>query len=114
MRDPEHLDWARAQRATVPLLASVCTETPRVPGARPLTGRPAATHWESHLLSELDPTVETDVDARFIDDGDLITTDGVSAGIELALHPVNRFGQNRPTVPVRSRRGIQYDPQPPG
>jgi transcriptional regulator GlxA family with amidase domain len=77
-----------------------------------LSGRPATTHWESlDLLSELDPTVKTDVDARFVDDGDLITSAGVSAGIDMALHLVARLAGTERAREVR--RGIQYDPQPP-
>ena len=63
LRDPEHLDWVRAQRAAVPLMTSVCTGSLVYAAAGLLTGRPATTHWASlNLLSELDPTVKTDVD----------------------------------------------------
>jgi transcriptional regulator GlxA family with amidase domain len=63
------------------------------------------------LLSELDPTIETDVEARFVDDDDLITSAGVSAGIDLALHLVARLAGAERAREVR--RGIQYDPHPP-
>ncbi len=89
LRDPEHLAWVRTQRASVPLMVSVCTGSLVYAAAGLLTGRPATTHWASlNLLAELDPTVETDVHARFVDDGDLITSAGVSAGIDMALHLV--------------------------
>jgi transcriptional regulator GlxA family with amidase domain len=64
-----------------------------------------------NLLSELDPTVITDVDARFVDDGDLITSAGVSAGIDMALHLVARLTDVERAREVR--REIQYSPQPP-
>ena len=112
LRDREHLDWVRAQRATVPLMASVCTGSLVYAAAGLLAGRPATTHWASlNLLSELDPTVITDVDARFVDDGDLITSAGVSAGIDMALHLVARLAGTERAREVR--RGIQYDPAPP-
>ena len=102
----------RAQRATVPLLTSVCTGSLVYATAGLLSGRPATTHWASlNLLSELDPTVITDVDARFVDDGDLITSAGVSAGIDMALHLVARLAGTDRAREVR--RGIQYDPHPP-
>lgn len=112
LEDAVHLDWVRAQRAEVPLLAGVCTGSLVYAAAGLLTGRRATTHWASlNLLSELDPTVITDVDARFVDDGDLITSAGVSAGIDMALHLVARLaGVDRAR---EVRRGIQYDPQPP-
>jgi len=64
-----------------------------------------------NLLSELDPTVITDVDARFVDDGDLITSAGVSAGIDMALHLVARLADVERAREVR--RAIQYSPLPP-
>jgi transcriptional regulator GlxA family with amidase domain len=77
-----------------------------------LAGRPATTHWASlNQLTELDPTVRTDADARFVDDGDMITSAGVSAGIDMALHLVARFAG--PDRAREVRREIQYDPQPP-
>ena len=112
LRDPGHLDWVRAQRAAVPLLTSVCTGSLVYAAAGLLRDRPATTHWASlNLLSELDPTVRTDVEARFVDDGDLITSAGVSAGIDMSLHLVARLAGTERAREVR--RGIQYDPHPP-
>lgn len=112
LSDLEHLGWVRDQRATVPLMASVCTGSLVYAAAGLLTGRPATTHWASlNLLSEIDPTVKTDVAARFVDDGDLITSAGVSAGIDMALHLVARLAGTERAREVR--RAIQYDPQPP-
>ena len=112
LRDPNHLDWVRKQRAAVPLMASVCTGSLVYAAAGLLTGRPATTHWASlNLLSEIDPTINTDVAARFVDDGDLLTSAGVSAGIDMALHLVARLAGTERAREVR--RGIQYDPHPP-
>ena len=102
----------RAQREAVALMASVCTGSLVYAAAGLLKGRPATTHWSSlNLLSELDPTVITDVSARFVDDGDLLTSAGVSAGIDMALHLVSRLAGTDRAREVR--RGIQYDPHPP-
>ena len=110
--DQGHLDWVRAARRRVPLMASVCTGSLVYAAAGLLTGRRATTHWASlNLLSELDPTVVTDVDARFVDDGDLVTSAGVSAGIDMALHLVARFTDVERAREVR--RYLQYDPAPP-
>jgi transcriptional regulator GlxA family with amidase domain len=111
-RDPAHLGWIRAQRATVPLMTSVCTGSLVYAAAGLLSGRRATTHWASlNLLSEIDPTVITDVDARFVDDGDLVTSAGVSAGIDMSLHLVARLAGAERARAVR--REIQYDPHPP-
>src|SRR5689334_7969363 len=112
MRDETHLAWIRGQGATVPLMASVCTGALVYAAAGLLTGRPATTHWESlELLSAVDRSIDVRPTARFVDDGDLITSAGVSACIDMALHLVARLeGANRARA---VRRDVQYDPQPP-
>jgi transcriptional regulator GlxA family with amidase domain len=112
LEDSGHLAWVREARRSVPLMASVCTGSLVYAAAGLLTGRRATTHWASlNLLSELDPTVITDVDARFVDDGDVITSAGVSAGIDMALHLVARLTDVERARGVR--RYLQYDPMPP-
>ena len=112
LRDDQHLNWLRAQRESVPLLTSVCTGSLVYAAAGLLAGRPATTHWGSlELLSELDPTIDVRPDARFVDDGDIITAAGVSAGIDMALHLVARLTSVERAREVR--RSIQYDPEPP-
>jgi transcriptional regulator GlxA family with amidase domain len=112
MRNPQHLAWVRVQAATVPLMTSVCTGALVYAAAGLLAGRPATTHRESlDLLHELDSSIDVDRDARYVDDGDVITSAGVSAGIDMALHLVARLaGVDRAR---EIRRAIQYDPQPP-
>ena len=112
MRDSDHLAWIRGQRASVRLMTSVCTGALVYSAAGLLTGRPATTHWENDdLLTQLDPSILLRPEARFVDDGDLITSAGVSAGIDMALHLVARLvGRDRAR---EVRRAIQYDPQPP-
>ena len=112
LNDPDHLDWIRDARRRVPLMTSVCTGSLVYAAAGLLTGRPATTHWASlNHLAELDPTVITDVRSRFVDDGDLITSAGVSAGIDMALHLVARLAGTDRAQEVR--RDLQYDPMPP-
>ncbi len=109
LRDEGHLDWLRAQRVEVPLLAAVSTGSLVYAAAGLLTRRRATTHWASlNLLSEIDPTVIPDVDARFVDDGDLLSSAGVSAGVDLALHLVARFGGTERAQAVQ--RELQYEP----
>ena len=112
LHDDAQLDWVRRQRGEVPLMTSVCTGSLVYARAGLLKGRPATTHWGSlDLLQELDPTIEVRPDDRFVDDGDVVTAAGVSAGIDMALHLVARLHSVERAREVR--RGIQYDPQPP-
>ncbi|NTW42320.1 MAG: DJ-1/PfpI family protein [Cellulomonadaceae bacterium] len=110
--DHEHLAWVRATRATTPLMTSVCTGALVFAAAGLLAGRPATTHWSAFdELAALDPSVLADTEARFVDDGDVITSAGVSAGIDMALHLVARLESVEVAQAVR--REIQYDPAPP-
>jgi transcriptional regulator GlxA family with amidase domain len=112
LTDGGHLDWIRAQRAAVPLMTSVCTGSLVYAAAGLLTGRPATTYWASmDTLTELDPSIEVRPGDRFVDDGDIVTSAGVSAGIDMALHLVARLASPDRAREVRS--GIEYDPQPP-
>ena len=63
------------------------------------------------VLGGLDASVEVRGGDRFVDAGDVVTSSGVSAGIDMALHLVVRLvGPERAR---QVRRGIQYDPEPP-
>jgi transcriptional regulator GlxA family with amidase domain len=111
-RDPEHLAWVRDQRATTALMTSVCTGALVYAAAGLLAGRPVTTHWAAFdELVRLDPSVLVDTEARFVDDGDVVTSAGVSAGIDMALHLVARLDSVAAARDVR--RQIQYDPAPP-
>ena len=105
-------DWVRGLAANGALLTSVCTGSLVYADAGLLDGRPATTHWGSldHLKS-LGQGIEVRPDDRFVDDGDIITAAGVSAGIDMALHLVRRLGSEERARQVK--RYIQYDPQPP-
>ena len=94
------------------LMTSVCTGSLVYADAGLLDGRPATTYWSTfdELLS-----LGTDITARpgdrFVDDGEVVTAAGVSAGIDMALHLVGRLGS--PDKAREVRRYIQYDPEPP-
>jgi transcriptional regulator GlxA family with amidase domain len=112
MRDDNHLDWVTSLAARTPLMTSVCTGALVYAAAGLLRGRPATTHWGSlALLQELDPTIQVRGDDRWVDDGDIVTSAGVSAGIDMALHLVDRLAGTVRASEVK--RGIQYDPAPP-
>ncbi|WP_405166158.1 DJ-1/PfpI family protein [Nocardia sp. NBC_01499] len=110
--DEAMLSWTRAQPETTPLITSVCTGSLVLAAAGLLSGRPATTHWKSlDRLAELDPTIEVRTEDRYVDDGDIITSSGVSAGIDMALHLVRRLASAERAKEIRSL--IQYDPMPP-
>lgn len=104
--------WLRKTAADARLMTSVCTGSLVYADAGLLNGRPATTHWGSlDRLGELGDRVEVRPDDRFVDDGDVITAAGVSAGIDMALHLIARLVSVERAREVR--RYIQYDPEPP-
>jgi transcriptional regulator GlxA family with amidase domain len=111
LRDPEHLAWVLEQRATAGLLTSVCSGSLVYAAAGLLRGRAATTHWAAvPELAALDSSVRIDESARWVDDGDIITSAGVSAGIDMALYLVDRLvGAERAR---EVQRYIQYDHGP--
>ncbi len=110
--DHDHLAWLREARTTTPLIASVCTGALVLAAAGLLAGRPATTYWAAFdELAAIDPSVVIDADARFVDDGDVVTSAGVSAGIDMALHLVARL--ESVAMARQVKRAIQYEPDPP-
>ncbi|MFD0373014.1 GlxA family transcriptional regulator [Streptomyces sp. NPDC059071] len=72
-------------------LVSICTGGYVLAAAGYLDGRPATTHWASaDHFQRLFPKVRVDADVLFVDDGDVLTSAGVAAGIDLCLHIVRR------------------------
>ncbi|MCD2190776.1 GlxA family transcriptional regulator [Actinomycetospora soli] len=70
---------------------SICTGAFVLAAAGRLAGRRATTHWaRAERLRALHPDVEIDEDVLFVDEGDLATSAGLAAGIDLCLHVVRR------------------------
>jgi transcriptional regulator GlxA family with amidase domain len=72
-------------------IMSICTGAFVLAEAGLLDGRPAATHWwHAERFALLYPQVRLDPNVLFIDDGEVLTSAGVGAGIDLCLHVVRR------------------------
>jgi transcriptional regulator GlxA family with amidase domain len=109
--EPLH-EALRAMAEGGTLMTSVCTGSLVYAAAGLLHNRPATTYWSAFdELLALDPTIKPCPDDRFVDDGNVITSAGVSAGIDMALHLVVRLAGK--DAARATKRGIQYDPQPP-
>lgn len=88
------------------LVSSVCTGAFLLGEAGVLYGRPWTTHWEdiAELARRLDST--DGVNARWVDSGDVVTAGGLSAGVDMALHLVERFADRE--LAIRTARQIDY------
>jgi len=112
LADARVIAWVRdvADRGT--MIASVCTGALVLAKAGLLDGKPATTHHGSlALLRELGREIDVQPEARFVDNGSILTASGVSAGIDLALHLIVRMHSIDRARQLR--RHIQYDPSPP-
>jgi transcriptional regulator GlxA family with amidase domain len=80
------VDWAAAVSEKIERLAALCSGTFFLAAAGLLEGKRATTHWSvAALLQEQFPSVMVDADAIFIRSGNIWTSAGVTAGIDLAL-----------------------------
>ncbi|GAA0365334.1 helix-turn-helix domain-containing protein [Microbispora corallina] len=103
-------------------LISICTGAFVLAAAGLLDDRPAATHWRNaDRFRSLFPRVRLDPEVLFIDDGDLLTSAGVAAGIDLCLHVIrrdhgsevaNRTARRCVTPPFREGGQAQYIERP--
>jgi len=107
LANPAMLDWLRLRAPEVEILASVCTGAMLLGAAGLLDGRRATTHWRSlDWLRESFPAVTVEYDQHVVEDGKVITSAGVSAGIDLALKVVARY--HGETVARATARHMEY------
>jgi transcriptional regulator GlxA family with amidase domain len=108
--------WAEAQRGLIPqaiarcyregsMLASVCTGAMLLANTGILRGRHATTHHGA--IEQLREAGANVVEARVVDDGDIITAGGVTSGLDLALWLVERFA-GRP-IAAKVEKEMEYE-----
>jgi putative intracellular protease/amidase len=109
-RDEKLLAWVRAAHQTATWTASVCSGSVILAAAGLLDGKRATSHWSVlALLKSLG--VNAVGDERVVHEGDIVSSAGVSAGIDLALWLAGQIaGEDRAKA---IQLGIEYDPQPP-
>jgi transcriptional regulator GlxA family with amidase domain len=109
MHNERLLGWLREVHETSTWTVGVCTGSLILAAAGLLAGRRATAHWTA--LDELGRLGVEVVRERYVFDGKLVTTGGVSAGIDMALALAARIAGEQ--VAQAIQLGIEYDPQPP-
>lgn len=109
-RDTKLLDWVRQAHDTATWTASVCSGSVILASAGLLDGKRATSHWLA--LSALKALGAKPVsDERIVQQGDIVTCAGVSAGIDLAMWLTGQIVGEAKAKAVQL--AIEYDPQPP-
>jgi len=101
--NPTLIAWLAERAGKVETLASVCTGSMLLGRAGLLDGRRATTHWDSlDWMRESFPNVRVEDELHVVEDGNIITSAGISAGIDMALRVVVRYyGEDVARAPAR-------------
>jgi len=102
------IDWIRRQNEKTELTLSVCTGALLLAKSGILSGLSATTyHTAFDMLAELAPDVTLRPGERWVDNGKVVTSAGVSAGIDMALHIVGRLHGVEQSI--RTARHMEYE-----
>lgn len=105
------IEWVRSRADRVKFMTAVCTGALVLQKAGLLVNRKATTHWMLADYLANDPDVELMADMRYVRDGNIVTSQGISAGIDMSLWLVGQL--HSPAHAREVRKILQYDPAPP-
>jgi transcriptional regulator GlxA family with amidase domain len=102
------IDWIKEMSTKVELLLSVCSGALLLAKAKLLDGLKVTTHHNVfELLQEIAPKTTIIRDQRYVDNGQIILSAGISAGIDMSLYVVERiFGKQRA---LDTAKGMEYE-----
>lgn len=106
------LSWIAERAPKLSWITSVCTGSMVLTAAGPAAGKRVTTHWAAmDEIRALDGVGEVLEDARYVRDGNVVTSAGVSAGIDMALWLIGEIYD--PATARTVQRAMEYDPAPP-
>lgn len=102
------IDWIGAIAREAELVASVCTGAFLLAKAGLLDGQDATTHWDDiDDMRAAFPQVRVHAQRRWVDNGKFVTSAGISAGIDMSLHLVERLASRELALATAHR--MEYD-----
>lgn len=105
---PAVIDWIKRVARKATITASVCTGAFLLAEAGLLHGKAATTHWEDVPdLQAMFQDVDVQPGERWVEAGDIVTSAGISAGIDMSLHLVARIEGH--DLAVKTARQMEYD-----
>ncbi|MFZ1828704.1 MAG: DJ-1/PfpI family protein [Candidatus Competibacteraceae bacterium] len=104
----EVIEWLARTADRCTLIVSVCTGAFLLGATGLLDGKSATTHWEDIAdLRVMFPKIAVRENVRWIDEGRVMTSAGISAGIDLSLHAVERLAGRE--LAIRTARQMDFD-----
>jgi transcriptional regulator GlxA family with amidase domain len=102
------IDWIARTADSSSITASVCTGSFLLGKAGLLHGKSATTHWEDiPEMVSMFPDIDVQSNKRWVDTGPVVTSAGISAGIDMSLHLVARLESE--DLAIRTARQMEYD-----
>ena len=102
------IEWIQRNATKAELTASVCTGVFLLGKAGLLRGKTITTHWEDiDDFRAMFPDIPVQGERRWIDEGNIITSAGISAGLDMSLHLVERLESEE--LAVRTARQMDYE-----
>ena len=101
------IEWIAKLSPQTNLTASVCTGAFLLAKANLLDGKSVTTHWEDIPdLQAMFPSLDIKEEIAWVDNGHIVTSAGISAGIEMALHLITKLAGKE--LAVKTARQMQY------
>jgi transcriptional regulator GlxA family with amidase domain len=108
VNNPTIIKWISSVAKASQLTTSVCTGSFLLGKAGLLEGKKVTTHWASlERMAQDYPQVSVQQEVRWVDEGNIVTSAGVSAGIDMSLHVVGRLHGRE--VALQTARQMEYD-----
>jgi transcriptional regulator GlxA family with amidase domain len=110
---PEVIRWIVREAGHARITASVCTGAFLLAQAGLLDGRTVTTHWEDIPdLRARFPGMTVKEDCRWVDEGEVVTSGGISAGIDMSLHLVARLAGRELAVATARQMEVEWRENP--
>ena len=106
------IEWIARTASKTQITASVCTGAFLLGQAGLLKGKRATTHWEDiDDFHSMFPEIDVQAEVRWVDNGQIVTSAGISAGIDMSLHLVSRLESQ--DLAVKTAWQMEFDWQVP-
>ena len=102
------IEWIKNQQSRVEFMTSICTGALLLAKAGILDGKKATTHWmDIDRLEQEFPNISVQRGVKFVDEDSIITSGGISAGINMSFHLISRL--HGKDVAIKTAKRMEYE-----